>query len=430
MVKNREQMPEGYEAFIGEVKERIRSAQVRAALAVNRELILLYWSIGRDILNRQAEQGWGARVIEQMAVDLSQAFPAVTGFRVRNLRYMRSLAEAYPDPEFVQQVVAQLPWGHNVRVLDLIKDVGQREWYLRQAVQNGWSRNVLVHQIESNLHGRQGAALTNFSRTLPAPQSELAQQLVKDPYNFDFLTLGPEMSERDLELGLLEQLRNFFLELGKGFAFVGSQYPLEVGGQDFFLDLLFYHLHLRCFVVIDLKIEDFKPEFAGKMNFYLSAIDDHLKHTQDNPSIGLVLCKGKNNMIVEYALRDTNKPMGVAHYLLSSGEALPEHLQEQLPTADELSQEFPLIALVKARIDIERALTHIAQERGLPSIPPAASRLARELEAAGKLPIIATELIRALEIMNFSIHGRSVDPEDASDALEIAARFIAAVKRD
>jgi predicted nuclease of restriction endonuclease-like (RecB) superfamily len=209
-----------------------------------------------------------------MADDLSEAFPGVTGFRLRNLRYMRALADALPDPEFVQQVVAQLPWGHNVRFLDLVRDPGPRQWYMRQAVQNGWSRNVLVHQTEGNLIARQGAALTNFSRTLPAPQSELARQQIKDPYNFDFLSLGPEMSERDLERGLLEQLRNFFLELGKGFAFVGSQYPLDVGGQDYFIDLLFYHLHLRCFVVIDLKIEDFKPEFAGKMNFYLSAVDD------------------------------------------------------------------------------------------------------------------------------------------------------------
>jgi predicted nuclease of restriction endonuclease-like (RecB) superfamily len=238
--------PEAYEFFLGELKERIRTAQVKAALSVNRELILLYWTIGGDILSRQKTQGWGAKIIDRLAADLSQAFPEVTGFKARNLRYMRALAEAYPDREFVQQVVAQLPWGHNVRLLDAVKEPKAREWYLRQAVQNGWSRNVLVHQVEGGLYQRQGKALTNFSRTLPLPQSELAQQLIKDPYNFDFLTLGPELDERALERGLIEHVRDFILELGKGFAFLGSQYHLEVGDQDFYLDLLFYHVRLRC----------------------------------------------------------------------------------------------------------------------------------------------------------------------------------------
>ena len=229
--EQRDLTPQGYDAFIGELKERIRTAQVRAALAVNRELVRLYWSIGRDILNRQELQGWGAKIIDRMAADLSHAFPEVTGFRVRNLKYMRALAEAYPDPEFVQQLVAQLPWGHNVRLL-AVKDAAEREWYLRKAVEHGWSRNVLIHQVESGLYARQGKALTNFSRTLPAPQSDLAQQLLKDPYNFDFLTLGPEIDERELERGLIEHVRNFILELGKGFAFLGSQYHLDVGGQD------------------------------------------------------------------------------------------------------------------------------------------------------------------------------------------------------
>lgn len=430
MTKELAEKPKGYEAFIGEVKERIRSAQVRAALAVNRELVLLYWSIGRDILTRQAEQGWGARIIEQLAADLTQAFPGVTGFSVRNLRYMRSLADAYPDPESVQQVVAQLPWGHNLRVLDQVKDAGQREWYLRQTVQNGWSRNVLIHQIDSDLHGRQGAALTNFSRTLPAPQSELAQQLIKDPYNFDFLTLGPEMSERDLELGLLEQLKNFFLELGKGFAFVGSQYHLEVGGQDFYIDLLFYHLYLRCYVVIDLKIEEFKPEFAGKMNFYLSAIDDQVKHAQDGPSIGLVLCKEKNDLIAEYALRDANKPMGVAHYLLSASKALPEHLKQALPTAEEISQEFPLLTLVQARIDIERRLAEIAKKRGLPWERISAGQLITELKRAGERDIETQDIHRALRIMNLAVHGARVTLEEAKEALAIADEFLVSLETE
>src|ERR1700730_6898593 len=210
----------------------------------------------------------------------------VRGFRARNLKYMRAFAEAYPDQEFVQQVVAQLPWGHQVRILDTVIDAKLREWDIRQAVQGGWSRNVLVHQIESNLFERQGHALTNFDKTLPAPQSDLAQQLIKDPYNFDFLTLGPDVQERDLERSLIEHVRDFMLALGKGFAFVGSQYHLEIGDQDFFLDLLFYHLRLRCYVVIDLKIEEFKPEFAGKMNFYLSAVDDLLRRSEDQPSLG------------------------------------------------------------------------------------------------------------------------------------------------
>jgi predicted nuclease of restriction endonuclease-like (RecB) superfamily len=221
---------------------------------------------------------------------------------------MRALAEAWPQEEFVQRVVAQLPWGHNVSLLDAIKSPGEREWYARQAIQNGWSRVVLVHQIESGLLTRQGGALTNFSRTLPAEQPELAQQLIKDPYSFDFLSLAPDMLERDLERGLIEHLRSLILELGKGFAFVGSQYPLEVGGQDYYLDLLFYHLRLRCFVVIELKVEGFKPEFAGKMNFYLSAVDDQLRHPDDQASIGIILCKGRNEVIVEYALRDSSKP--------------------------------------------------------------------------------------------------------------------------
>jgi len=208
--------------------------------------------------------------------------------------------------------------GH-VRIIDTVKSAEEREWYIRQAVQNGWSRNVLIHQIESNLFQRQGKALTNFSRTLPEPQSELAQQLIKDPYNFDFLTLGGEIAERDLERGLIEHLRNLILELGKGFAFLGSQYHLEVGDQDFYLDLLFYRVRLHCYVVIELKIEDFKPEFAGKMNFYLSAVDEQIRQPDDNPSIGIILCKGRNEVIVEYALRDTSKPVGVAQYTLTPG---------------------------------------------------------------------------------------------------------------
>jgi predicted nuclease of restriction endonuclease-like (RecB) superfamily len=227
----------GYEQFLGELKRRIRSAQVRAGIAVNRELILLYWSIGKDVLERQGREGWGAKVIDRLAQDLSRELPGTSGFSARNLKYMRAFAEAWPDKKFVQQVVAQLPWGHQLRILDLAKTRAKREWYVRRAIHEGWSRNVVVHQIESGLYGRQGRALTNFDRTLPASQSELAQLLLKDPYNFDFLGLGPERLERDLERGLIEHLRNLILELGKGFAFVGSQYHLEVGDQDYYLGL-------------------------------------------------------------------------------------------------------------------------------------------------------------------------------------------------
>jgi predicted nuclease of restriction endonuclease-like (RecB) superfamily len=332
-------LPKGYADLLEDLKSRIRSAQIRAAVSVNRELILLYWEIGRQILDRQQTEGWGAKVIDRLAADLRQAFPDMSGFSPRNLKYMRALGEAYPDGQFVQQLVAQMPWGHHVRLLDLVKDRSQREWYIRQAIQHGWSRNVLVHQIETDLYQRQGQAITNFDRTLPPPQSDLARELFKDPYTFDFLTLSAEARERDLERGLLEHVRKFLLELGVGFALVGSQYHLEVAGQDYYLDLLFYHLRLRCFVVIDLKMEDFQPEFAGKMNFYLSAVDDRLRHPGDQPSIGLILCKTKNRIIVEYALRDTQKPMGVSSYQVRLMESLPENLKGSLPSVEQFEAE-------------------------------------------------------------------------------------------
>ena len=263
----------------------------------------------------------------------------MTGLSPRNLKYMRAFAEAFPDPEIVQQVVARLPWGHAIKLIEGLKSADQRLWYAKQAAEHGWSRNVLAHHIDSDLFHRQGKALTNFARTLPPPQSDLAQELIKDPYSFDFLAFGPDMSERELERGLLEHLRSLILELGKGFAFVGSQYHLEVAGQDYYLDLLFYHLRLRCIVIVELKIEDFKPEFAGKMNFYLSAVDDQLRHQTDGPSIGIILCKGKNEVIVEYAFRDSSKPMGVAEYRHSA--ALPEPLRAELPTVAEFAREFP-----------------------------------------------------------------------------------------
>ncbi len=328
---------ESYQTFLQNLKQRITTAQVKAALAVNRELVLLYWQIGREILQRQDAQGWGAKVIEQLSKDLRSAFPNMKGFSSRNLKYMREFAENYPDEEFVQQLVAQIPWGHNVRILDKTKTPEEREFYIYKTIENGWSRNVLVLQIESKLYERQGKAVTNFELTLPKPQSDLARQLLKDPYNFDFLTLHDEAVERDLEKALLVYIRIFLLVLGVGFAFVGSQYNLKVGGQDFYIDLLFYHLKLRSFVVIDLKMGEFKPEFAGKMNFYLSAVDDLLKHEKDEPSIGLILCKSKNGVVAEYALRDVKKPIGVSEMELL--EKLPENLKGNLPTIEELESE-------------------------------------------------------------------------------------------
>jgi predicted nuclease of restriction endonuclease-like (RecB) superfamily len=329
--------PDGYAEFLHTLTERIQSAQVRAALAVNHELVRLYWQIGRDILTRQEQRGWGAKVIDQLAADLRRAFPEMQGFSPRNLKYMRAFAAAWPDEAIVQQLAAQIPWFHNCILLDKLKDPTERAWYVHQTIAQGWSRNVLVHQIESGLYRRQGQALTNFDRTLPAPQSDLAQQLLKDPYNFDFLTLSADARERDLERGLLAHLRDFLLELGVGFAFVGSQYPLAVAGEEYPVDLLFYHLKLRCFVVAELKMGRFEPEYVGKMNFYLSAVDDLLRHPDDGPSIGLILCKTKNEVIAEYALRDTSKPIGVSAYQLTT--SLPAPLQASLPTIEDLEAE-------------------------------------------------------------------------------------------
>ena len=330
-------IPTDYPGFLNDLKDRIRSARVKAALAVNRELVLLYWSIGRDILQRQQEHGWGAKVIEQLSTDLRREFPEMKGLSRTNLLYMRAFAEAWPDEEIVQQVVGQMPWGHNVRLMESVKSRETRLWYIQKTIEHGWSRNILAMQIESGLYERQGKALTNFARTLPAPQSDLAQETLKDPYKFDFLTLGDEAHERDIERGLIEHIRRFLLELGGGFAFVGNQYHLEVGDNDYYLDLLFYHLKLRCFVVIDLKAGEFKPEHAGKMNFYLSAVDDLLRHPDDTPSIGLILRKTQDRVVAEYALRDVNKPIGVSLYDLS--HALPDEIQRSLPTIEEIEEE-------------------------------------------------------------------------------------------
>jgi predicted nuclease of restriction endonuclease-like (RecB) superfamily len=324
-------LPASYGRLLADIKQRVRTARIKAAVSVNRELVLLHWHIGRRILQAQQHEGWGARVIDRLARDLGRAFPDMKGSSTRNLKYMRAFAEAWPNESIVQQTVAQLPWGHNVRILDYVHDSRERQWYARAAVEYGWSRNVLVHQIESDLHGRRGKALTSFDRTLPAPEADLAEQLLKDPYNLDFLGLSEDVVERTLERGLLEHVRSFLLELGVGFAFVGSQYRLEVGGQDFYIDLLFYHLKLRRYVIVELKAEDFKPEFVGKMGFYLAVVDDQLRRPQDEPSLGIILCKSHNKIVVEYALRYAGKPMGVATY-----RSAPRAMRKSLPTPEML----------------------------------------------------------------------------------------------
>lgn len=329
--------PDGYADWLAELKARIHRAQQRATLTVNRELVLLYWQMGRDILARQALQGWGSKVIERLSQDLRAAFPEMKGFSPRNLKYMRAFAEAWPDPEIVQQAVAQLPWGHNVVLLDKLPDPETRRWYAAKAVEHDWSRNVLVMQIETRLFERTGKAVNNFTATLPAPQSDLARESLKDPYRFDFLGLTVEAQERSIENALTQHVTEFLLELGAGFAFVGRQVLLDVGGDEFFIDLLFYHLKLRCYVVIELKGGKFQPEHLGQLGFYLTAVDRQLRSAHDHPTIGLLLCKSKNEIVAEYALSDKSQPMGVAEFKLL--ESLPPDLQTSLPSIEQIERE-------------------------------------------------------------------------------------------
>ena len=340
-------VPDNYASFLRSLKDRIRTAQVRAALAVNKELVLLYWQIGKEILERQDIVGWGAKVISKLTKDLKAEFPRMKGFSTRNLKYMRAFAGAYPDESIVQQAAAQIPWFHNCVLLDKVKDDTKRLWSIQQTIENGWSRAVLEHQIESNLYQRQGKAITNFDQALPKPQSDLAQQILKSPYNFDFLSLGKEAQERDLERALIAHMRDFLLELGVGFSFVGSQYVLEVADQEFRIDLLFYHLKLRCFIIIDLKMGKLEPAYSGQINFYVNAVDNLLRHPDDQPTIGMVLCKSKENTIVEYALRGVTTPIGVSTHNI---EQLPAQLQKSLPTVELLQQELnEAAAEIKAR---------------------------------------------------------------------------------
>lgn len=330
---------EGYQSLLKEVKEKLKTSQIRAALAVNQELIKLYWEVGAAVHRRQQSEGWGAKTIERLAKDIKSSFPDIKGFSLTNIKYMVQFAREYPDFLNSQQLVGQIPWGHNVILLQKLKDHDERIWYAKKTVENGWSRNVLLHWIDGGLHKRQGQAVTNFESTLPATHSDLARETIKDPYCFDFLTLRDRFDEKELEDGLLDHIQNFLLELGAGFAFVGRQFPLKVGGQEFFPDLLFYHLKLRSYIVVELKATEFKPDYAGKLNFYLTAVDELLSHPNDQPAVGLLLCKTKNKVVAEYALRDINKPIGISEYETKILESLPEELKRSLPSIEALERE-------------------------------------------------------------------------------------------
>ena len=324
-----------YLSIIETIKSEIAKSQYKAALQINRELTLLYHSIGTAINECKI---WGNKFIDNLAKDIKLAFPNSTGYSVRNLKYMAKFAAEYPDIEFVQQVVAQIPWGHNIVLLDKVNNPDAREWYARNCIKNGCSRNVLVHQIETKLYERQilTEKISNFESRLPAPQSELALQTMKDPYVFDFIPFKEDMLERDIEQALIKDITELLLELGTGFAFVGNQYHLNIGGDDFYIDLLFYNINLRCYVVIELKTGDFKPEYAGQLNFYLSAVDGLLKKEDDKPTIGLLLCQNKNNLVAEYSLKDTSKPMGVSEYKITGN--LPKELERELPSVEDIQK--------------------------------------------------------------------------------------------
>lgn len=338
-LQDQDSLPKGYGELLETIKSKVRNSQVQAALSVNRELVNLYWEVGCSILDKQSLEGWGAKTTERLANDLKSAFPSMKGFSRTNLQYMAQFAREYPDPKIVQQLVGQIPWGHNIALLQKLDSLEERVWYAQKTIENGWSRAVLINWIGSGLFKRQGKAVTNFTHTLPASQSDLARETLKDPYSFDFLTLREDFDERELEDGLIDHIQRFLLEMGAGFSYVGRQVHIEVGGQDYYMDVLFYHLKLRCFVVVELKVTEFKPEYAGKMNFYLSAVDDLMKHKDDNPTIGILLCKTKNKMVAEYALRDIHKPMGVSEYEVQLLESLPDEFKGSLPSIEEIESE-------------------------------------------------------------------------------------------
>ena len=327
-----------YKAFIQDIKQRVQSAQIKAAVSVNQELLRLYWDLAERIVAKQRESAWGEGFLMQMSRDLQAEFPGMKGFSKRNLELMRQWYQFWSaEPVFAQQLVAQIPWGHNLVIISKIKNAEEALFYIQKNLQNNWSRAVLTHQIESALYQRAGKAITNFQAALPAPHSDLARQTLKDPYCFDFLMLREKHDEQELENALIEHITRFLLELGAGFSYLGRQYRLEVAGDEFFMDLLFYHVRLHAYVVIELKTVKFKPEFAGKLNFYISAADSVLKTEHDNPTIGILICKSKNDTVVEYALRDIHKPIGVSEYIIT--KHLPDELKSSLPSIEEIEAE-------------------------------------------------------------------------------------------
>ena len=333
------EMPAGYAGFLADMKKRITHERIRAVLSANTAMVLLYWDIGISILSRQEQEGWGAKVVDRLSYDLKASFPEMSGLSPRNLKYMRKFATAWPDREIVQRTVAQIPWRSNLALLDKLQEPDLRLWYAVKTLELGLSRDMLVVQIESGLHEREGQAQHNFQATLPPADSDMATQVFKDPYLFDFLGTADPRRESELEQKLIDHIQRFLLELGQGFAFVGRQVQLDVGEREFRIDLLFYHLKLRCYVVIELKNGRFEPEYVGKLNMYLNAVDDILSHPDDKPSIGLLLVKERDHLVVEYALAGTGKPMGVAQWEREITQSLPEEFKASLPTVEEIEAE-------------------------------------------------------------------------------------------
>ncbi len=332
-------MPKTYAVFFSDLKKRIQQERLRVVLASNSALVMMYWDIGQEILKKQEQEGWGSKVIDRLSVDLGKSFPDMKGFSPRNLKYMRAFAEAWTDRAIVQRVIAQIPWRSNIALLDKLERPEERLWYAQKTIEYGWSQPILCIQIDNQSHKRQGKAVNNFAVALPPVDSDMAQQIFKDPYVFDFLGTGDPRREAELEQGLMDHIQKFLLELGSGFAFVGRQVHLELGGDDFYMDLLFYHLKLRCYVVIELKAVEFEPGHVGKLNMYLNVVDDILRHPDDKPTIGLLLVRQKNKMVAEYALRGYSKPIGVAQWETQITRALPETLKTSLPTIEELEEE-------------------------------------------------------------------------------------------
>jgi predicted nuclease of restriction endonuclease-like (RecB) superfamily len=321
-------LDQSYQSYINDLKSEITRARIKAVLSVNRELVVLYWRIGKKILEMQAQEGWGAKVIDQISADLRRDFPEMRGLSAQNLKYMKRLAQEYSLEAIGQQTVDQLPWGHVIALIYKVLNTKERSFYIQKTIENGWSRNVLSMQIETNLYARQGKAITNFKETLPSPQSDLAHEIIKSPYNFEFLTIEDKINERNIEKALVTHIRDFMLELGQGFAFIGTQYPLKLAGESYFLDMLFYNIKLKAYTIIELKSGLFKPEYAGKMNFYLNVVDKEVRSKDDNPSIGIILCRDNNHITATYALDGIQRPLGVSEYTLS--QALEERLKDAL----------------------------------------------------------------------------------------------------